>query len=68
MEFDIDNFDAFYANNVLYVKHFLENKSTEMKYDQLSEEHKLLFDEAKAREVAEVIESVALRRIKDEQE
>ena len=68
VEFDIDNVEAFCANNVLYVKKVLESKGMEVRYDQLSEEHKQLFDEAKAREVSEVIESVALRKIKDELE
>lgn len=64
VEFDIDDADAFLANNILYVKKVLEAANhNEVRYDRLSEEDKPLFDEAKAREVSEVIESMALRRI-----
>ena len=68
IEFDIDQPDAFVTNNILYVKKVLESKGTEVRYDSLSSASKLLFDEAKAREVSEVLESMALRRIQSEAE
>jgi hypothetical protein len=69
IEFDIEDPDAFIANNVLYVKKVLENtKATEVRYDSLANLDQSLFDEAKAREVAEVVESMALRRIQSEAE
>lgn len=60
--------NAFVANSTLYVKKVLERKGTEVRYDQLNSEQKSLFDEAKAREVSEVIQSMALRRITEEEE
>ena len=58
IEFDLDqdSMNAFVANSTLYVKKVLESKGTEVRYDQLNSEQKSLFDEAKAREVSEVIQ------------
>ena len=63
IEFDIEHSDAFVANNMLYVKKVLESKGTEVKYERLSEIQQELMDEVKAREVSEVIQSMALRKI-----
>ena len=69
IEFEISDNDAFVANNLWYVKKVLEAANhNEVRYEQLSEEHKPLFDEAQAREVSEVIQSMALRRIESEEE
>ena len=58
VEFDIDEPEAFVANSLLYVKKVLESKGTEVRYDKLTSEQRSLFDEAKAREVSEVIQSM----------
>ena len=65
VEFDIANPDAFMAKNVLSLceEGIRKCKSTEVRYDSLSEAHKLFFDEAKARKVSEVVQSMALRDI-----
>ena len=68
IEFDIEHSDAFVANNMLYVKKVLESKGTEVKYERLSEIQQELMDEAKAREVSEVIQSMALRKIQSHEE
>ena len=63
VEFDILDADAFTSNPILYVKRVLESKGTEVTYSKLLPEEQPLFDEAKAREVAEVVSSMALRKI-----
>jgi len=68
IEFDIDQPDAFVTNNILYVKKVLESKGSEVRYDTLDSVGRALFDEAKAREVSEIIQSMALRKIKDSAE
>ena len=68
IEFDIEHSDAFIANNMLYVKKVLESKGTEVKYERLSDIQQELMDEAKAREVSEVVQSMALRKIQSHEE
>ena len=68
IEFDVSE-EIADANPFLYVKRVLEgNKNVEITYKQLSPEHVPLFDEAKAREVAEVLGSMALRAIQSREE
>ena len=51
------------------MKRVLEgNKNIEITYEQLSPEHVPLFDEAKAREVTEVLGSMALRAVQSREE
>ncbi len=66
--FDVDEDLASAGNPFMYVKRVLESKNTEISYKQLSSEDIPLFDEAKAREVAEVMGSLALRAISSHEE
>lgn len=69
IEFEISDHEAFLSNNILYVKKVMESAThNEVRYESLGEADKKLFDEAKAREVSEVIESIALRRIQSHEE
>ncbi|CAK9056929.1 unnamed protein product [Durusdinium trenchii] len=68
IEFDVSE-EIADANPFLYAKRVLEgNKNVEITYKQLSPEHVPLFDEAKAREVAEVLGSMALRAVQSKEE
>ena len=68
IEFDVTE-EIANSNPFLYVKRVLEgNKNTEISYKQLSPEHIPLFDEAKAKEVAEVLGSMALRAVQSREE
>ena len=68
VEFNVDEDLATAGNPFMYVKRVLESKNTEISYRQLSTEDMKLFDEAKAREVAEVLGSLALRAINSHEE
>ena len=68
IEFDVSE-DIADSNPFLYVKRVLEgNKNVEISYKQLSASDIPLFDEAKAKEVAEVLGSMALRAIQSKEE
>ena len=66
--FDITDDIVTSGNPFMYVKRILESKNTEVSYRQLTPEDIPLFDEAKAKEVAEVLGSLALRAIQTEEE
>ena len=68
IEFDIDDPDEFTRNSLMYVKKVLESKGTEVNYRRLTPEDQKLFDEAMAKEVVEVVKSMALRALRDRQE
>ena len=68
LEFDVTDEIATSGNPILYVKRILESKNTEVSYRQLAPEHIPLFDEAKAKEVSEVLGSLALRAIQSKEE
>ena len=68
IEFDVSD-EIANMNPFLYVKRVLEgNKNVEITYRQLEPEHIPLFDEAKAKEIAEVLGSMALRAIQSKEE
>ena len=68
IEFDITDDIVTSGNPFMYVKRILESKNTEVSYRQLTPEDIPLFDEAKAKDVAEVLGSLALRAIQTEEE
>ena len=68
LEFDVTDEIATSGNPILYVKRILESKNTEVSYRQLAPEHIPLFDEAKAKEVSEVLGSLAYRAIQSKEE
>ena len=65
---DIDDPRAFLNNNTLYITKKIQSASKEIVYKQLKPEDQLLFDEAMAREVNEVMNSAALRSVEKWQE
>ena len=58
IEFDIEN-----EGSMVHVKHVLESKSAAVCYRNLRPEERPLFDEAKARELSEVVSSQSLRAV-----
>ena len=64
VSFNIDNLDLFLQQGFVYTKQILAGPGKEVNFRQLSSEHKKLFEEAMAREIAEVLRSQAIRAVK----
>ncbi|CAE6971276.1 TY5A [Symbiodinium sp. KB8] len=68
IEFDLHNEDSLISNPMMYTKHVLESKGAEVSYRHLAQHERPLFDEAKARELSEVVGSQALRAVQSHEE